>query len=53
MADQFGGYKISYTVDMVFCIDCTGSMDNTLEMVKNNALTLYQDISNSMAQKGK
>lgn len=46
-------YKISYTVDMVFCIDCTGSMDNILEIVKNNALNFYNDVVQSMSAKGK
>ena len=31
-------YQITYNVDMVFCIDCTGSMGNIIEMVKKNAL---------------
>ena len=32
-------YKMTYNVDMVFCIDCTGSMDNIIEIVKNNGGT--------------
>ncbi|MBO5007617.1 MAG: VWA domain-containing protein [Clostridia bacterium] len=46
-------YKISYNVDMVFCIDCTGSMDNIIEIVKNNALNFYQDVTNAMEKKHK
>lgn len=46
-------YKITYNVDMVFCIDCTGSMDNIIEIVKNNALNFYQDVTNVMEQKNK
>lgn len=46
-------YKINYNVDMVFCIDVTGSMDNIIEIVQKNALNLYQDVKNSMEQKGK
>lgn len=46
-------YKINYNVDMAFCIDVSGSMDNIIEIVQNNALNLYQDVKNSMEQKGK
>ena len=46
-------YKIKYNVDMSFCIDVTGSMDNIIEIVRNNALNLYQDVQTCMAQKGK
>jgi len=46
-------YKISYNVDMVFCIDCTGSMENVIDIVKNNALNFYQDVTGVMANKHK
>lgn len=46
-------YKISYSVDLVFCIDCTGSMTGLLDMVKNNAITFYQDLTNAMTAKHK
>ena len=46
-------YKIKYNVDMVFCIDVTGSMDNIIAIVRNNALNLYQDVKKCMEQKGK
>lgn len=46
-------YRISYTIDIVFCIDCTSSMKNVLDMVKENALKFYQDIIDSMAKSGK
>lgn len=46
-------YKIKYNVDMAFCIDVTGSMDNIIEIVQNNALNLYQDVKKCMEQKGK
>lgn len=46
-------YKMTYNVDMVFCIDCTGSMDNIIEMVKNNALNFYQDVTDVMEKKHK
>ncbi|MBE7011246.1 MAG: VWA domain-containing protein [Ruminococcaceae bacterium] len=38
---------------MVFCIDATGSMGSVIDMVKNNAIHLYEDVMNSMALKGK
>ncbi len=46
-------YKVKYNVDMAFCIDVTGSMDNIIEIVQNNALNLYQDVKKCMEQKGK
>lgn len=42
-----------YYVDMAFCIDATGSMKHILDMVKNNALNFYQDVSERMQKKGK
>lgn len=44
---------MSYEVDLVFCIDATGSMDPILDTVKNNALNFYQDFKNAMDEKGK
>ncbi len=38
---------------MVFCIDATGSMGGVIDMVKSNAIHLYEDVMASMAQKGK
>lgn len=46
-------YKITYSVDMVFCIDATGSMGGVIEMVKDNALCFYNDVKSAMAEKGK
>lgn len=46
-------YKITYNVDMVFCIDATGSMGGVIEMVKNNALHFYNDVTQKMAEKSK
>ena len=46
-------YKITYNVDMVFCIDATGSMGGVIEMVKNNALHFYADVTSAMAKKNK
>ncbi len=46
-------YKITYNVDMVFCIDATGSMGGVIDMVKNNALHFYTDVVNAMAAKNK
>ena len=46
-------YKMTYNVDMVFCIDCTGSMDNIIDIVKNNALNFYKDVTNVMEAKNK
>ena len=46
-------YKITYNVDLVFCIDCTMSMDNILDIVKNNALNFYSDLKGAMEEKNK
>jgi len=46
-------YQITYNVDMVFCIDCTGSMGNIIEMVKKNALNFYEDVTAVMEKKNK
>lgn len=47
------GYQLTYNVDMVFCIDSTGSMRHVLDFVKQNALNLYQDITREMEKKHK
>lgn len=41
-----GNYEatFSYDVDLVFCIDATGSMDPLIDMVKRNALNFYDDL---------
>lgn len=46
-------YQITYNVDMVFCIDCTGSMGNIIDIVKKNALNFYRDVTNAMEKKHK
>lgn len=46
-------YKITYNVDMVFCIDATGSMGGIIDMVKKNALNFYNDVMTAMARKSK
>ena len=46
-------YQLSYHVDMVFCIDATGSMRHVLDFVKQNALSLYRDVTGAMEKKRK
>ncbi len=46
-------YKLTYNVDMVFCIDATGSMRHVIDFVKKNALSLYSDIVAAMGKKHK
>lgn len=50
----------NYTVDMVFCIDATGSMEEfttskkrIINMVKEHALNFYDDLSKKMSDKHK
>ena len=46
-------YKMTYNVDLVFCIDATGSMDNLIDTVKKNALNFYEDLTQTMKEKNK
>ncbi len=46
-------YQLTYHVDMVFCIDATGSMRHVLDFVKRNALNLYKDVAFAMEKKHK
>jgi len=48
-----GSNRMSYNVDIVFCIDCTESMDNILNIVKKRATDFYHDVQNGMEEKGK
>ena len=52
--------SMDYTVDMVFCIDATRSMEDTtgshlkiINMVKQNALNFYSDFDRIMGEKKK
>jgi von Willebrand factor type A domain len=44
---------LSYAVDIVFCIDVTGSMTPILDTVKDNALRFYDDVQANLVEKGK
>ncbi|MCD7763213.1 MAG: VWA domain-containing protein [Lachnospiraceae bacterium] len=46
-------FKMTYNVDMVFCIDATGSMSPVIDLVKKNALNFYNDVQTVMRKKGK
>ncbi len=52
---HYGGasFRMTYGVDIVFCIDCTESMDNILNIVKERALGFYEDVQSVMGRKGK
>ena len=47
------GQGLKYNVDIVMCIDCTGSMGDLLDTVKNNALKFYSDLCKRCEEKGK
>ena len=47
------GFKMTYNVDLVFCIDATGSMEYLIDTVKQNALNMYNDIVTAMQAKKK
>ena len=44
---------LSYAVDIVFCIDVTGSMTPIIDTVKANALRFYDDVQSNLTEKGK
>lgn len=44
---------LTYNVDIVMCIDCTGSMGGLLDTVKANALKFYPDLKARCEAKGK
>jgi hypothetical protein len=44
---------LSYAVDIVFCIDVTGSMNPIIDAVKANALGFYDDVQTNLTAKGK
>ena len=46
-------FRLTYGVDLVFCIDSTMSMDPILDTVKNNALNFYQDFQRVIEAKRK
>ena len=52
-AKPLENYRLTYNVDLVFCIDATGSMRHVLDFVKQNALNLYRDITTEMDKKHK
>lgn len=47
------GQGLKYNVDIVMCIDCTGSMGDLLDTVKSNALKFYPDLKERCESKGK
>ena len=46
-------YQITYNVDLVLCFDATESMGGIIDMVKDNAIHLYEDVMGAMAEKKK
>jgi hypothetical protein len=44
---------LTYAVDIVFCVDVTGSMTPILDQVKANALRFYSDVQTNLTAKGK
>ncbi len=44
---------ITYTLDIVLCIDATGSMGKLISNVKSNALKFYDDLQKSLKEKDK
>lgn len=47
------GQGLKYNVDIVMCIDCTGSMGGLLDTVKANALKFYPDLKKACDEKDK
>lgn len=50
--NQYRG-NLQYAVDIVLCIDATGSMNPVLDSVKSSALTFQQRLEAVMQEKGK
>lgn len=46
-------YGVAYSVDIVMCIDVTGSMQHLIDQVKHNALRFYEDLVTVMTHKQK
>jgi hypothetical protein len=44
---------VSYSVDIVFCVDSTGSMSGLIDTVKNNAVRFDEDLARTMDEKSK
>ena len=44
---------IKYAVDLIICIDATGSMTPVIDLVKSNALGFYKEIENRMKERQK
>jgi hypothetical protein len=44
---------IKYSVDIVMCIDVTGSMGSLIDTVKSSALAFYEDLTKTMSKKDK
>ncbi|MFD9425415.1 MULTISPECIES: vWA domain-containing protein [unclassified Streptomyces] len=51
-SDQYQG-NLQYAVDIVLCIDATGSMFPVLDTVKTSALQFHDRLNDVMAKKGK
>ncbi|NLB90425.1 MAG: VWA domain-containing protein [Clostridiales bacterium] len=45
--------QLKYNVDLVLCIDATGSMAHIIDIVKQNAINLYNDIHQEMEKRRK
>lgn len=50
---KIGSQGMDYSVDIVMCIDATGSMSSIIEDVKKNALSFYQKFVDAMEVEGK
>ena len=50
MGSNYKDSDIHYGVDLVFCIDATGSMGPLLDTVKQNALNFYKDFMATMEE---
>jgi hypothetical protein len=47
------GQGLKYTVDIVMCIDATGSMASLIERIKESALKFHDDLLRKLAEKDK
>ena len=49
----YQGVEATYSVDLVLCIDATGSMGTSIDRVKEHALKFYADLQHALAEKKK
>lgn len=50
---KLGLIPLTYALDVVLCVDATGSMGNFISNIKKNAISFHQDTEEAMQKNGK